>query len=313
MDTQNQAATPLISFIVTTYNLPVTLLQSCLESIMGIALNNDEREIIVVDDGSDSSCEGQLKAICPELQYIRQDNQGLSVARNTGVAHAKGEYIQYVDGDDMLIKTAYDQCVSLIKSLMPDVLMFKSTSRQATGRKSGVATLLHPQVCSGAEYMLHNNLRAAAWGYIHRRSIAQTTPFTPGRLHEDEEYTPQILLKAVTMTDTRLKAYFYRKRPSSITNTPDIQHIENRLDHTFQAIKRLQAVPTEDGQQAEAMSRRIAQLTMDMLYNDLRLTHSVSHMKATARRLADARLLPLPEKPYTCKYLAFAKLVNRLI
>ena len=60
-------------------------------------------EVIVVDDGStDRSLEEAEKMKCENISIIRQQNQGVSVARNTGILHAQGEYIAFLDADDEL-------------------------------------------------------------------------------------------------------------------------------------------------------------------------------------------------------------------
>ncbi len=91
---------PLISFIVTSYNMPVELLKECIESIVALNLRPDEREIIVVDDGSQTSPIDSLGDLRTEIVYIRQKNEGLSVARNNGMRISTGRYMQFVDGDD---------------------------------------------------------------------------------------------------------------------------------------------------------------------------------------------------------------------
>ena len=97
---------PLISFILTYYNLPLTMLCNCIDSILSLSLTADEREIIVVDDGSEDSPMDKLMQYGDKITYIRQRNQGLSDARNTGIQMATGQYLQVVDGDDKLHKDA---------------------------------------------------------------------------------------------------------------------------------------------------------------------------------------------------------------
>ena len=99
---------PLLSFIVTCYNLPEDMVIECLDSILALSLRDKEREIIVVDDGSDVCLFNALNDYSQQIIYIRQPNQGLSVARNTGLQMASGEYIQFVDGDDYLISEIYE-------------------------------------------------------------------------------------------------------------------------------------------------------------------------------------------------------------
>lgn len=91
--TQN-IQTPIVSFIITTYNLSLNYLKECLDSILKLSLNAKEREIILVDDGSDISPLNDLAEYQNQIIYLRQPNQGVSVARNYGIMIAKGNYIQ---------------------------------------------------------------------------------------------------------------------------------------------------------------------------------------------------------------------------
>ena len=96
---------PLISFILTYYNLPVNMLCQCIDSVMALSLTPEEREIIVVDDGSKDSPVNSLMKYGDDITYIRQRNQGLSEARNTGIQMAAGQYLQFVD--DVLLREFY--------------------------------------------------------------------------------------------------------------------------------------------------------------------------------------------------------------
>lgn len=80
---------PLVSFILTCYNLPLDMLCACIDSILRLSLRSEEREIIVVDDGSDVSPINNLLRYGDEIIYVRQKNGGVSTARNTGMGMAK--------------------------------------------------------------------------------------------------------------------------------------------------------------------------------------------------------------------------------
>jgi glycosyltransferase involved in cell wall biosynthesis len=115
---------PLVSFIIPTYNLPEPLLRECIESIMALSLREYEREIIVVDDGSKRAAIACLGDIADTIIYIRQKNSGLSAARNRGIQNASGLYLQFVDGDDLLISNLYEHCLDLARFQKPDMVMF---------------------------------------------------------------------------------------------------------------------------------------------------------------------------------------------
>jgi len=89
---------PFVSVIVCSYNGGPTL-ASCLDSLG--KLNYPEYEVILVDDGSTDDT-SYIAAQFPWVRYIHQSNQGLSHARNTGAAAAKGEVFAYTDSDCMV-------------------------------------------------------------------------------------------------------------------------------------------------------------------------------------------------------------------
>lgn len=89
---------PLVSVIITTYNhdrFIADAIESALQQTVKPA------EVIVVDDGSVDDTE-KIVSRYPEVIYIRQVNKGLSAARNTGIFHSQGNYIVFLDADDLL-------------------------------------------------------------------------------------------------------------------------------------------------------------------------------------------------------------------
>ena len=107
--------TPLVSFIITYHNEPVEMVEQCIDSILALSLSDKEREIVLVDDGSDTNILMALAAYHDKMTYIRQPNSGLSVARNTGLKMVSGTYIQFVDADDYLLTPAYEHTLDLAR------------------------------------------------------------------------------------------------------------------------------------------------------------------------------------------------------
>lgn len=297
----------LVSFIITTYNLPTQYLVECLNSILQLSLNPKEREIILVDDGSDLATISDLLDYQDEIIYLRQRNQGLSVARNRGLQIASGDYIQFIDGDDYFLQMQYEHCLDLVRYHNPDIVYFEQTDKEAKD-----IPYQYSEPIAGSTFMHNNNLRASACSYVFKASILQTLRFTPGILHEDEEFTPLLFLKAERVITTDTKAYFYRKRNDSIIHkTEDKRHNLKRLADTEKVIFHLQAKSNYLPENERiALNRRIAQLTMDYLYNTIILTRSSKHLEDTIKRLHDKGLFPLPQKKYTKKYQLFAKAIN---
>lgn len=301
--------TPLISFIITTYNLPPALIEECVNSVMAIPLTAGEREVIVIDDGSDPPALEVLSDHRDDMIYVRQPNGGLSSARNRGLDMARGTYIQFVDGDDHLWPEQYGQCVDIVRREQPDILTFLLSDDEEAHTDAVDAA---PAV-EGHEYMLHHNLRASACGYLFRRSLLVDQRFSP-ILHEDEEFTPLLFLRADRLVSTNASAYYYRKRQQSITQENDEDWIQQRLNAMHTVIRRLQhkadTLPTA---YREALLRRVHQLTMDYIYNIITLTHDQALMEKNIDILRSEGLFPLPDKGYTTKYNWFRRLSGNAV
>lgn len=86
-----------ISVIIPTYNR-AHLLSRCLDSVL--AQSHTADEIIVIDDGSTDNTEKLINTNYPDIQYIKQTQQGVSAARNTGIKQSSSEWIALLDSDD---------------------------------------------------------------------------------------------------------------------------------------------------------------------------------------------------------------------
>ena len=299
---------PLVSFVVTAYNLPQEMLRECLGSIVALSLRRDEREVIVVDDGSDAFAINDLADYDRDIVYVRVPNGGVSVARNIGLRMATGQFVQFVDGDDMLLRAPYEHCLDILRYNGADMVMFDFTRQpDASGDLFGEATMV-----SGAEYMRSHNIRGASWSYLFRRTMLGSLRFTPGRCYgEDEEFTPQLLLRAEKVCDTGVKAYYYRPRSQSALGKDDVRSRLQRLDDNVQVICRLLSVADSlPVAEKAAMYRRVAQLTMDYIYNVIVTTRSVSHVEKRLEKLRSKGLFPLPDKDYTRKYRWFRRMTS---
>lgn len=299
---------PLISFIIPYYNLPLDLIRGCVESVTAVSLDSGEREIIVVDDGSTVDVKEQLLDVCPDLIYIRRENGGLSAARNTGIEAATGEYIQFVDGDDRLIPNVYDKCVDKLRETRADLLLFRHTEDE----KAVVENAPYAGPFFGTDFMMEHNLRASACGYVFRKTlIGDDIRFKVGIYHEDEEFTPRVVINAEKLLYTDATAYFYTLRNDSITTKKDDIHIRKRLDDKRDIIFGLRefysGLPFYGYM---AMERRVRQLTMDYIFNIMTSGRGWQELRSRLSELKEKGLFPLPLKHYTLKYYIFASLAD---
>ena len=306
--TPTSEAKPLVTFIVTYYNLPMQMLCECIDSILALSLRPFEREIIIVDDGSEVSPMNGLMQYADDIIYVRQRNQGLSCARNRGINMATGQYIQFVDGDDRLIQSPYEHCLDIIRyKNNADMVLFSFT----TEKQPAQAVLSELPPVSGTEYMRHHNIHGSACSYLFRRVTLSGLRFTPGIVHEDEEFTPQLLLRAESVYITDAKAYFYHQRKGSITTSLDEKSRNKRLDDTKDILLRLQLLCDRVSHDDRlALQRRIAQLTMDYLYNTIVQGRSRQILDTRIEDLRSHGLFPLPDRNYSVKYQWFRRMTN---
>ena len=291
---------PLISFIIAYHNEPPDLLRACLESIMALPLAAEEREVVVVDDGSES---------CPlpfvsdptaggdsGVRLVRQEASGLSVARNTGISRTSGKYIQFVDADDCLLPD-YRAVLQLLREGSADLVMFRMSTKPSSPPHAPCPSPLAPKLQSGPSFLQHRNMRAAACGYAFRRDVLGELRFRPGLLHEDELFTPQLLLQAGKLCDLPLRAYFYRQHPGTITHAASPEKIRKRLDDIHFILNELRDFRNP------LLERRIHQLTVDYMQKVWTLTHSLREFRHRSRQLRSEGFLPLPIRPYSLRHL----------
>lgn len=213
-DKQLQApyATSAVSVIVPIYN-GQKYLQRCLNSLYEQTLQ--PIQIICVNDGStDGSAEILSENLRrhPDILVLTQANKGLSSARNAGLEIASGEYIDFLDCDDMLQPCALEKLYARAIDQQLDMLLFDGESvfenaalSEALSRYKDLYRTkirLRNAVSSGeklfVQLMEGNSYRSSACLYLIRRSFLQSLDlrFSPGLLYEDNAFTLQCLLQA---------------------------------------------------------------------------------------------------------------------
>lgn len=307
LHTSLQETQPLVTFVVCYYDLPMQMLCQCVDSILALSLQREEREIIVVDDGSDISPTNALMQYGEDIIYVRQKHSGLSAARNMGINMARGRYLQFVDGDDRLMTEPYNHCLDILRSHEDaDMVVFDFTSSTDVS-----TTYTDGPVLSGTDFMRHHNIHGSACLYLFRQKTLSELRFTPGIFHEDEEFTPQLLLRAEHVYPTDAHAYYYCQRPNSITSTTDEQKVQKRLDDLHAITHRLyllaDRLPLND---RLALRRRVAQLTMDYLYQIIMQTRSAQQLDTRIAMLRSEGLFPLPDEDYSQKYVWFRRMTS---
>lgn len=231
-----------ISVIIPVYNIE-GYIEKCIRS----AAEQDfcDLEILAVDDGStDESgkiCD-ELKSAYNCLRVLHKENGGLSDARNFGLRSARGKYVFFLDGDDFLLPGALKSLFFDAEGQNADVVIGKAellrpVSAMERYEKIAEESFLMHRPYTGKEYLLGclkgGALRVEAWRCLYRREflLENGLEFKFGIYHEDEEFTPRVMLKAKTVVLTDETVYFYNNgREGSVTNTVNPKKAADKIE-----------------------------------------------------------------------------------
>lgn len=216
----------MISIIIPIYNVE-QYLDACVTSIINQTYK--DLEIILVDDGSPDSC----PQMCDEwakkddrIKVVHKKNGGLSSARNAGLKVAIGEYIGFVDSDDYVDETMYEDLMQVMdlneKTMVVSSPIIRNTDGVFTPSKVGTYDYKDGDTMSFDEYMklfLGMNMDATVWNKLYKREFIQTM-FREGRNNEDYLFM-YYNVKNVFNTDKLLAVtdkahYYYRDNAQSI-------------------------------------------------------------------------------------------------
>ena len=112
---------PLVSVIIPAYNGERYLLDA-IESVLGQSYH--PIEILVVDDGSTDSTAQTAKSYFDRIRYLRQENLGAGAARNHGVRESQGEYLAFLDADDLWAPEKLKSQISVLRQDKPPSMVF---------------------------------------------------------------------------------------------------------------------------------------------------------------------------------------------
>ncbi len=217
----------MISIIVPVYNVEAYL-QQCLKSIVAQTFTN--LEIILVDDGSTDSS----GVICDawqqqdkRIRVIHQDNGGLSHARNVGMKAATGDYIAFVDSDDVLHERMYEFMMDALQKTNADVAICHEDAFYEEVYQSRHYDTCHIERVEDTEALMKHFMLAwtgvinFAWNKLYKKEIVQRISFPVGRKMEDMYFSADALSKVSKAVWLEERLYGYRQRSGSIMNSED--------------------------------------------------------------------------------------------
>lgn len=285
-----------VSVIMPMYNVE-KFVSNSIESVLNQTYSNFE--LIIIDDKStDSSCEiaSEYASKYPNIRLvINAKNSLVGYSRNVGLLYAEGEYISFIDADDMYRSDYLEKLVNALEENNVDIAMCKH--RQFVGNKcigqdnsSGEVRVV--DVIEEPQFL--NAARGYCWNKVYRREIFDKLRFQTGITFEDIPFTYPALILAQKIAYVDEELYHYRRNINGITFTNkripqrgvlDLYSSAAELDKNYQLVK-----------QDDKLDKFMRELEHSVLY--------ISALDASC-------WVKLPHKDYKRVVNLFAFLANR--
>ncbi len=219
---------PVISVIIPVYNAELYL-RECLDSVLRQTYR--DLQIILVDNGSTDNS----GAICDEcdvkdsrVQVIHKKIGGPSSSRNAGLAAAEGEFISFVDSDDMISP------VFMESLLLPgaDVTQCGYTSDLKRLKRDPVTVFESMDGFEMSEKLCTEGalVNTVVWSKLWRKECFDGIRFPEGRIYEDEFVTWRTFWGVKHIARTGAPLYYYRRRSGSLMNSREAAHSIDGVD-----------------------------------------------------------------------------------
>ena len=216
---------PILSIIIPLYNCEKYIKQ-CLDTIFRQEMNESDFEVIVIDDGSKDSGYSLASEYAKRHQNIlvvKQENQGVACARNNALEKATGDYITFVDADDMLVSGSLGKLIKIAVDNKADIVKaaHKEVPEDAVCEDfSSSHDNCSIQVMTGEEAIVNvtRMKEGYCWGYlISRKLITDNRLLFPPKVAfmEDWAFITQAILKSRTFVNADVLLYLYRRNSSS--------------------------------------------------------------------------------------------------
>ena len=212
-----------LSLIIPVYNVEQYIgrcLQSCLYQPHVAA---DDYEVVIVNDGTKDSSMRIVEEMTHQrlnVTVINQHNQGLSMARNTGLKAAKGEYVWFIDSDDWIEEGCLHEIIQRLTQTNVDILQlqYRYVYTDSTPNDEHYSTI--EGVMKSKDWFTRNDYYVAVPFMVYRKALLEThrLQFHAGIYHEDSEFKPKVVYLADTCASYDKVAYNYFKgNANSIT------------------------------------------------------------------------------------------------
>ena len=215
----------MISVLMPVYNVE-KYLNNTLESVRNQTYS--DFEVIMVDDGSTDSS-GQL---CDKwtqedsrFRVIHTENKGVSAARNTALSLVRGEYIFFMDSDDLIIPETFEELLDTLQKTDADMVMgnlFYTDNNGNMLEELNSASPVKDETLSNTEYLKkltqkNANYYCTLWNKVYKAHLFRDISFPLNRINEDEARIHEVIFRCSKIVTVQKKYYNYIKHSASIT------------------------------------------------------------------------------------------------
>lgn len=252
-----------ISIIIPVYNQE-KYVEECLQSVLHQDI--EDYQVLMIDDGStDASKEICLKysRISPVFRYIYQNNSGLGAARNTGIRHAEGRYLLFLDADDALERNCLGMLCGYIEKSGADLVY---TDELVCDEMLKIRYInptypfMHTRIekTAALEYCLQP---AHIWSRIYKRELFRDVNFEH-MWYEDMACFPRLVLAAKKIGYYKVPLFYYRQHAGAITH----QQTDDRNLDVIKAWDRILCLPDLSEEEKRAMLTAVRKSVVEFVF-----------------------------------------------
>lgn len=246
-----------ISVVVPFYNLE-GYVRPCLDSVASAARGVDtELEVVCVDDGSTDGTPVALDGLAakdPRIRVVHKPNGGEGSARNAGVAAATGEWVTFLDGDDVWLQNHLEVAVPLVRRHPAADIVALRYADFDDGAQPPAPTSAEEKVFDlGESVPSEVLLEVGVFPTFFRRDFAANWSFSSLPLGADRLYMAQCFARARTVVKCDAVVHGYRVRAGSMARAVwDARKVESQCDYAFGSLEALAASGKDVGREGRS-------------------------------------------------------------
>lgn len=290
---------PLLSIILPVYNAG-PFLDKCRESILNQGLTKDQFEVICVNDGSTDDSLSRLiewQDIDDSVIIIDKENMGIGEARNTGIFSSHGEWILFLDPDDLIENLALRRLFEIYDLEGIDVIQFGRRSFYSDSEVILSSTSWDIRFKGHSfDFLNYNGIEPFCTNYLYRRSFLVDNDITfKYKVMEDFPFITEVFSFNPKFLSIPCRIYYYYVHAGSATNIRTRSYLRQLV---FQQVSSFEEIFNICKRFPESIQkRRFSDLQQKLLLRLLRRIHdahlSYREFACVARRLKDIELIPI--------------------